>query len=738
MATIFKSTGHAQFDKLLEKATSNLLLEPEWASIIQICDLIRQKDCQPKYAMGQIKKKIQAPNPHVGFYGLQVLESVVKNCGSPIHEEIATKTFMEELMKLAKTSQHDNIREKVLELIQCWAHAFRKIPSYRAVQDVLNIMKAEGAKFPPLVEADAMFVADQAPEWADGECCHRCRVEFSFTQRKHHCRACGQIFCNKCSGKECTLPRFGIEKEVRVCDACYEKYGKEGVGGERTSSSSSSFDDHRVNGGGNSGVAAGPKVSAPPGATPNPDKTKELELAEEEQLQLALAISQSEAEAKEQEMKKRTKVYNLEPATITSPVVQQPPKEVDPDPELSRYLNRSYWENKSANSTAPEKSFVPSAPFKSANVSVAPQTQVSIAPEPILTPEDKTIDMFVENLRSQIEMFVNRMKSNSSRGRPIANDTSVQSLFMSITHMHSQLLAYIQVQDNARGRYELLQDKLNQVRDARAALDDLRNEHAEAIRRQQEEQERVRAYQMAQKLALMRQKKNEYLQYQRQLAMQRMQEQEREMQLRIAQEQAKVFANVPVGQPWGVMPQQGYPGMQQQPPQGPPPQHYGQWGPPNQQVMNSPTGGNMMYGGMHEQQDMSQQMQGGHNQMQGPQQQMGPPPQQQQQQQMGPPPGQPQQQQMGPPPGQPQQQQMGPPPGQPQQQQMGPPPQQQQQQQQMAPQQQMSQGPQPGMQAAPQQMPPPQQQQQPMPQQPQQMQEHAAPPPAVAELISFD
>ncbi|ODM88335.1 Hepatocyte growth factor-regulated tyrosine kinase substrate, partial [Orchesella cincta] len=56
-----------------EKATSNLLLEPEWASIIQICDLIRQKDCQPKYAMGQIKKKIHHTNPHVGFYALQVL-----------------------------------------------------------------------------------------------------------------------------------------------------------------------------------------------------------------------------------------------------------------------------------------------------------------------------------------------------------------------------------------------------------------------------------------------------------------------------------------------------------------------------------------------------------------------------------------------------------------------------------------------------------------------------------------
>ena len=54
-------------------------------------------------------------------------------------------------------------------------------------------------------------------------------------------------------------------------------------------------------------------------------------------------------------------------------------------------------------------------------------------------------------LCSQLEIFVNRMKSNSSRGRPIANDSSVQTLFMNVTAMHSQLLHNIQLQDDQRG-----------------------------------------------------------------------------------------------------------------------------------------------------------------------------------------------------------------------------------------------------------------------------------------------
>lgn len=41
-----------------------------------------------------------------------------------------------------------------------------------------------GYTFPALKEADAMFVAEKAPEWKDGECCTRCRVVFGVVQRK--------------------------------------------------------------------------------------------------------------------------------------------------------------------------------------------------------------------------------------------------------------------------------------------------------------------------------------------------------------------------------------------------------------------------------------------------------------------------------------------------------------------------------------------------------------------------
>uniref|UniRef100_H3AXT9 RUN and FYVE domain containing 2 n=1 Tax=Latimeria chalumnae TaxID=7897 RepID=H3AXT9_LATCH len=53
----------------------------------------------------------------------------------------------------------------------------------------------------------------------DATHCKLCEKEFSLSRRKHHCRNCGEIFCNACSDNELPLP--SSPKPVRVCDTCH-------------------------------------------------------------------------------------------------------------------------------------------------------------------------------------------------------------------------------------------------------------------------------------------------------------------------------------------------------------------------------------------------------------------------------------------------------------------------------------------------------------------------------------
>ncbi|XP_075072921.1 hepatocyte growth factor-regulated tyrosine kinase substrate isoform X2 [Mixophyes fleayi] len=550
--------GGGTFERLLDKATSQLLLETDWESILQICDMIRQGDTQAKYAVAAIKKKVNDKNPHVALFALEVFESVVKNCGQTVHDEVANKQTMEELKELQKRQVEPNVRNKILYLIQAWAHAFRNEPKYKVVQDTYQIMKVEGHNFPEFKESDAMFAAERAPDWVDAEECHRCRVQFGVVTRKHHCRACGQIFCGKCSSKYSTIPKFGIEKEVRVCEPCYEQLNKKGEG---KSTSSGELPPEYLTSplSQQSQKQAGEEEPAAAGTEPPnrkmPPKRDEAALQEEEELQLAIALSQSEAEEKERMRHKTT--YGMYPKADPTPVTSSAPpvstlystvvnssapfaEEIDP--ELARYLNRNYWEKKQEEV---RKSPTPSAPVPMSDpvvqvAEVPPVSIVSVMEQYQNGESEENHEQFLKALQNAVTTFVNRMKSNHMRGRSITNDSAVLSLFQSINNMHPQLLELLNQLDERRLYYEGLQDKLAQIRDARGALNALREEHREKLRRAAEEAERQRQIQLAQKLEIMRQKKQEYLEMQRQLAIQRLQEQEKERQMRLEQQKQTI------------------------------------------------------------------------------------------------------------------------------------------------------------------------------------------------------
>ncbi|TYJ97007.1 1-phosphatidylinositol-3-phosphate 5-kinase FAB1B-like [Cucumis melo var. makuwa] len=63
--------------------------------------------------------------------------------------------------------------------------------------------------------------------------CYECDSQFTFINRRHHCRRCGRVFCSKCTANfipalstDPTNAREDSEK-IRVCNYCFKQWGKE-------------------------------------------------------------------------------------------------------------------------------------------------------------------------------------------------------------------------------------------------------------------------------------------------------------------------------------------------------------------------------------------------------------------------------------------------------------------------------------------------------------------------------
>jgi hypothetical protein len=62
------------------------------------------------------------------------------------------------------------------------------------------------------------------PSWipdTEAPNCMGCHDQFTFVKRRHHCRACGKVFCSKCSSQFMPLPQFGLDRRVRICNRCH-------------------------------------------------------------------------------------------------------------------------------------------------------------------------------------------------------------------------------------------------------------------------------------------------------------------------------------------------------------------------------------------------------------------------------------------------------------------------------------------------------------------------------------
>eukprot|EP00771_Trimastix_marina_P001077 gnl/Trimastix_PCT/2119.p1 GENE.gnl/Trimastix_PCT/2119~~gnl/Trimastix_PCT/2119.p1 ORF type:complete len:293 (-),score=18.51 gnl/Trimastix_PCT/2119:32-910(-) len=136
--------------ELVERATSQDLIDPDWSLNALVWDYIQTIEDGPGDACKAIRKRIKHSNPKVALLALVLLESAVKNCPPKFHEKALSKDTMSVLKKVIENRKisHD-VQNKALELVMSWREAFEDHAQHGArVVALYDALREKGYKFP--------------------------------------------------------------------------------------------------------------------------------------------------------------------------------------------------------------------------------------------------------------------------------------------------------------------------------------------------------------------------------------------------------------------------------------------------------------------------------------------------------------------------------------------------------------------------------------------------------------
>jgi len=154
---------HTRVGAKIDEATHEDLVMENWDLNMEICDIINTTEGGPVQALRALKKKLQlsqGKSQKEALLTLTVLETCVKNCGKNFIFLACQKEFADELINRISPNIESSqaVQDKVLSLIQSWAHAFSSDPDLRGVAEVYMDLKKKGVEFPIPSDDDLLLV----------------------------------------------------------------------------------------------------------------------------------------------------------------------------------------------------------------------------------------------------------------------------------------------------------------------------------------------------------------------------------------------------------------------------------------------------------------------------------------------------------------------------------------------------------------------------------------------------
>ncbi|KXG47109.1 uncharacterized protein PGRI_038550 [Penicillium griseofulvum] len=137
--------------------------EPNLALNLEVADLINSKKGNaPREAALNIVHLINSRNQNVALLALALLDILVKNCGYPFHLQIATKEFLNELVRRFPERppiRASRVQHRILESIEEWRQTICQTSRYKDdlgfIRDMHRLLLYKGYMFPEIRREDA-------------------------------------------------------------------------------------------------------------------------------------------------------------------------------------------------------------------------------------------------------------------------------------------------------------------------------------------------------------------------------------------------------------------------------------------------------------------------------------------------------------------------------------------------------------------------------------------------------
>ena len=99
--------------------------------------------------MKAIQRRLQDSDPKIVYLALTMTETCMKNCGQII-APFVTKSFMDDMISIAKGNKGIQNHEEALRLLQQWAKMFKnKVGPQSIFYDTYSMLRLRGMRFPP-------------------------------------------------------------------------------------------------------------------------------------------------------------------------------------------------------------------------------------------------------------------------------------------------------------------------------------------------------------------------------------------------------------------------------------------------------------------------------------------------------------------------------------------------------------------------------------------------------------